>query len=155
MLVGDCMKNLRRPLRWIGCLTVGLAFVFPVIAQQEGPMPPAERQAPVPPSPAPAQQPPAPPPAAPQTPAAAQSPATSNSPGLIDPAQPAPPAAPAPPKPGSKVEIPTGTRIPLVLHNGISTHSSKPGDPVYFETLFPIMIDGRVAIPAGSYVSGE
>jgi type IV secretion system protein VirB10 len=43
----------------------------------------------------------------------------------------------------------------LVLHNGISTHSAKVGDPVYFETLFPIMIAGRVAIPAGSYVSGE
>jgi type IV secretion system protein VirB10 len=53
------------------------------------------------------------------------------------------------------VEVPSGTKIPLVLHNGISTHSAKVGDPVYFETLFPIMIDGRVAIPAGSYVSGE
>ncbi len=45
--------------------------------------------------------------------------------------------------------------LPLVLHNGISTRSAKTGDPVYFETLFPIMVDGRVAIPAGSYVSGE
>jgi hypothetical protein len=116
-------------------------------------MPPAERQAPVPPSPAPSQQPP--PAASPQPPTAAQIPATPNSPASTDPAQPAPPAAPVTPKPGAKVEIPTGTRIPLVLHNGISTHSSKPGDPVYFETLFPIMIDGRVAIPAGSYVSGE
>jgi type IV secretion system protein VirB10 len=41
------------------------------------------------------------------------------------------------------------------LHNGISTRSAKIGDPVYFETLFPVMVDGRVAIPAGSYVSGE
>jgi type IV secretion system protein VirB10 len=53
------------------------------------------------------------------------------------------------------VEVPIGTSLPLVLHNGISTHSAKVGDPVYFETLFPIMIAGRVAIPAGSYVSGE
>jgi type IV secretion system protein VirB10 len=53
------------------------------------------------------------------------------------------------------VEVPSGTSIPLVLHNGISTFSAKVGDPVYFETLFPIMIDGHVAIPAGSYVSGE
>jgi hypothetical protein len=59
------------------------------------------------------------------------------------------------PNASAKVEVPSGTRIPLVLHNGISTHSAKIGDPVYFETLFPIMIDGRVAIPAGSYVSGE
>jgi len=54
-----------------------------------------------------------------------------------------------------KIEVPTGTHIPLVLHNAISTRSARPGDPVYFETLFPVMIDGHVAIPAGSYVSGE
>jgi type IV secretion system protein VirB10 len=41
------------------------------------------------------------------------------------------------------------------LHNGISTRSAKAGDPVYLETLFPIMVDGKVVIPAGSYVSGE
>ena len=51
--------------------------------------------------------------------------------------------------------MPGGTHIPLVLHNAISTRSARPGDPVYFETLFPVMIDGHVAIPAGSYVSGE
>jgi type IV secretion system protein VirB10 len=42
-----------------------------------------------------------------------------------------------------------------VLHNAISTRSARPGDPVYFETLFPVMVGGRVVIPAGSYVSGE
>jgi type IV secretion system protein VirB10 len=51
--------------------------------------------------------------------------------------------------------VPTGTHIPLVLHNGISTRSARPGDPVYFEPLFPVMIDGHVAIPAGTYISGE
>jgi hypothetical protein len=55
----------------------------------------------------------------------------------------------------AKILVPTGTRLPLVLHNGISTKSARPGDPVYFETLFPIIVDGRVVIPAGSYVSGE
>lgn len=55
----------------------------------------------------------------------------------------------------AKIEVPIGTHIPLVLHNGISTRSAKPGDPVYLETLFPIMVDGKVVIPAGSYVSGE
>ena len=53
------------------------------------------------------------------------------------------------------MEVPTGTHIPLVLHNAISTRSARQGDPVYFETLFPVMVDGRVAIPAGSYISGE
>ncbi len=64
------------------------------------------------------------------------------------------PLAPADPN-APKVEVPAGTHLSLVLHNAISTHSARPGDPVYFETLFPILIDGRVAIPAGSYVSGE
>jgi hypothetical protein len=68
-----------------------------------------------------------------------------------------PPAAPATPAPGKseQIEVPTGTHLPLVLHNGISTRSAQPGDPVYFETLFPVMVNGRVVIPAGSYVSGE
>jgi len=62
-----------------------------------------------------------------------------------------------PPKatPGPKITVPAGTHIPLVLHNAVSTRSARPGDPVYFETLFPIMIDGKVVIPAGSYISGE
>jgi hypothetical protein len=58
-------------------------------------------------------------------------------------------------KPEAKVIVPTGTHLPLVLHNAISTRSARPGDPVYFETVFPVMIDGKVVIPAGSYVSGE
>jgi hypothetical protein len=53
------------------------------------------------------------------------------------------------------IEVPTGTHIPLVLHNAISTRTARPGDPVYFETSFPVMADGHVVIPAGSYVSGE
>jgi hypothetical protein len=55
----------------------------------------------------------------------------------------------------NKILVPAGTHIPLVLHNAISTRSARPGDPVYFETLYPVMIDGKVVIPAGSYVSGE
>ena len=59
-------------------------------------------------------------------------------------------AAPAP-----KIEVPSGTRLPLVLHNAISTRSAQPGDPVYLETLFPIVQDNKIIIPAGSFVSGE
>src|SRR5271168_82646 len=75
-----------------------------------------------------------------------------------------PPAATAPPaspqavvtaKPQQQILVPVGTRLPLVLHNGISTRNAHPGDPVYLETLFPILVDGRIVIPAGSYVSGE
>jgi hypothetical protein len=55
----------------------------------------------------------------------------------------------------AKIIVPSGTHIPLVLHNAVSTRSARPGDPVYFETSFPVMIDGKVVIPAGSYISGE
>ena len=65
------------------------------------------------------------------------------------------PAAAAPGSALAKIIVPSGTHIPLVLHNAVSTRSARPGDPVYFETSFPVMIDGKVVIPAGSYISGE
>jgi type IV secretion system protein VirB10 len=62
--------------------------------------------------------------------------------------------APAPQRPG-KILVPEGTQLPLVLHNSVSTKRSKPGDGVYLETVFPIIVEGKIVIPAGSYVSGE
>jgi len=53
------------------------------------------------------------------------------------------------------IAVPTGTRLPLILHNAITTHNAKPGDPVYLETTFPIVLQDRILIPAGSYVQGE
>src|ERR1700674_1620669 len=51
--------------------------------------------------------------------------------------------------------VPSGARVPLILHNAVTTRNAKPGDPVYLETLFPVVIDSRILIPAGSYVQGE
>jgi hypothetical protein len=51
--------------------------------------------------------------------------------------------------------VPSGTKLPLILHNSVTTRNAKPGDPVYLETLFPVVIDNRILIPAGSYVQGE
>lgn len=137
-----------------------LGLVRPAFAQ-DGPMPPPPASQPAPPV---AQgQPPPPATQAPPDPA----PATSPDRPQGDPAQPTANAQPpanatsdpsaTPAVPGAKafVRVPSGTHLPLVLHNAVSTKSTKPGDPVYFETLFPIMIDGHVVIPAGSYVSGE
>jgi type IV secretion system protein VirB10 len=45
--------------------------------------------------------------------------------------------------------------LPLILHNAVTTRNAKPGDPIYLETLFPVVIDNRILIPAGSYVQGE
>jgi hypothetical protein len=47
-----------------------------------------------------------------------------------------------------------GTRIPLSLINSVSTKSAAEGDRVYLETVFPIVLDGRIVIPPGSYVAG-
>ena len=51
--------------------------------------------------------------------------------------------------------VPSGTRLPLILHNAVTTRNAKPGDPVYLESLFPVVIDNRILIPAGSYIQGE
>ena len=71
-----------------------------------------------------------------------------------------PPVAPKPapgPQAGSseKVVLPAGTRVGVVLQNGISTRSAKPGDSVYLQTSFPITVGNRIVIPVGSYLRGE
>lgn len=130
-----------------------LGLATSVRAQQDGPLPAAAAKPP-------------------QTSAGQSSTAASAQPSPGAPAaQPSASSATTPPSTGTdgavpavipishnadaRIEVPGGTHIPLVLHNAISTRSARPGDPVYFETLFPVMIDGHVAIPAGSYVSGE
>ena len=47
-----------------------------------------------------------------------------------------------------------GSKVPLSLINSISTKHSVAGDLVYLETAFPILVDGRIVIPVGSYVTG-
>jgi hypothetical protein len=72
-----------------------------------------------------------------------------------------PPVAPArkpePPQVGStdRLTVPSGTRVGVVLQNGISTRSAKPGDSVYLQTSFPITQNNRIVIPVGSYLRGE
>ncbi|MEZ5401735.1 MAG: hypothetical protein R2729_18825 [Bryobacteraceae bacterium] len=55
---------------------------------------------------------------------------------------------------GKLYQVDTGTRIPLSLINSISTKQAAEGDRVYLESVFPILVDGRIVIPPGSYVSG-
>jgi type IV secretion system protein VirB10 len=47
-----------------------------------------------------------------------------------------------------------GTRVPLSLINSISTRHSAEGDRVYLETVFPLLANGRIVVPVGSYVAG-
>ena len=50
--------------------------------------------------------------------------------------------------------VPAGTKIPLTLKQGISTHSARVGDPVYAQTAFPIVENSRIVIPEGTFVQG-
>ena len=162
--MGELMTNHLIHLRYAAAACLALGLALPAAAQDAGPMPPAppaSQPAPTPPpqqnsQPVPAADAPAQPPA-PTNPAPAPgAPADNTTPAAPAGATtPASSHAAAASKTAGKIEVPSGTHIPLVLHNSISTRSARPGDPVYFETLFPIMIDGKVVIPAGSYVSGE
>ena len=63
-------------------------------------------------------------------------------------------AAPAEQGPASAYTVQAGTHIPLGLINSVSTRHSAPGDRIYLETVFPIVIDNHIVIPPGSYVMG-
>src|ERR1035438_2798414 len=67
------------------------------------------------------------------------------------------PQAAAPPTVARKADgytLVPGTRVPLSLINSISTKHSHEGDRVYLETAFPILANGRIVIPVGSWVKG-
>jgi hypothetical protein len=72
---------------------------------------------------------------------------TANVPQTVAASVPAPNAA--------TLEIPAGTKVPLALKNAISTKTTREGDPVYAETVFPVVVNERVVIPAGTYVQGR
>src|SRR5579864_6907413 len=50
--------------------------------------------------------------------------------------------------------VQTGTRIALGMINSVSTKHSSPGDRIYLETVFPVVINNHIVIPPGSYVAG-
>jgi type IV secretion system protein VirB10 len=43
--------------------------------------------------------------------------------------------------------VETGTKVPLSLINSISTKHSAEGDRVYLETVFPVLVNGRIVVP--------
>jgi hypothetical protein len=55
---------------------------------------------------------------------------------------------------GRDFTVAPGTKIPLSMINSVSTKHAAEGDRIYLETVFPILVDGRVVIPPGSYVAG-
>ncbi|MGH9805108.1 MAG: hypothetical protein ACRD4D_08035, partial [Candidatus Acidiferrales bacterium] len=52
------------------------------------------------------------------------------------------------------VTIPAGTHLPLVLQNSVNTKTAAAGDSLYFETIYPVVVENRILIPVGSFVRG-
>jgi len=67
--------------------------------------------------------------------------------GALSAQEPASPASPA-------YTVEPGTKVPLALINSVSTKHSVEGDRVYLETVFPILVNGRIVVPVGSWVTG-
>ena len=63
-------------------------------------------------------------------------------------------SAPAPADPSAAV-IPAGTKVPLTLAQAISTKNAREGDPVYAQTVFPLVLNERILIPSGTYIQGK
>jgi hypothetical protein len=59
---------------------------------------------------------------------------------------------PAPPSGG--IQVDAGTHILLNMINSVSTKQAVVGDRLYLETAFPVVVNGKVVIPQGSWVNG-
>jgi hypothetical protein len=55
----------------------------------------------------------------------------------------------------TEITIPSGTRIPVAIKNAISTKTSREGDPIYAQSTFPVVVNDRIVVPAGTYVQGK
>jgi len=56
--------------------------------------------------------------------------------------------------PAGVFRVEPGTRILLNMINSVSTKQAAVGDRIYLETAFPVMVNGRIVIPQGSWVTG-
>lgn len=50
--------------------------------------------------------------------------------------------------------VPAGTKIPIQLRQAVSTKNARAGDAIYAQTTFPVVVDGIIMIPSGTYVKG-
>ena len=56
--------------------------------------------------------------------------------------------------PPNAYEVAPGTHILLNMINSVSTKQAQVGDRIYLETAFPVIANGRILIPQGSWVTG-
>jgi len=65
-----------------------------------------------------------------------------------------PARAKAEPRPDNPYVIEAGVKIPLSLMNTVSSKQAAEGDRVYLETMYPVLVNGKIVVPPGSYVAG-
>ena len=53
-----------------------------------------------------------------------------------------------------RIVVPANTTIPVSLRNTISSRTAYVGQAIYCQTVYPIVVNDRIAIPVGSYVKG-
>jgi hypothetical protein len=61
---------------------------------------------------------------------------------------------PPPPPPPPPITVPSGTQLVVSLNDDLSSKTATPGQPFEARVAKSIIIDGRVAVPAGSRVLG-
>lgn len=52
------------------------------------------------------------------------------------------------------LSVPAGTHILLNMINSVSTKQAQIGDRIYLETAFPVLANGKIVVPQGSWVTG-
>ncbi len=55
----------------------------------------------------------------------------------------------------SSLLIPAGTKILLTLQRAVDTRTARLGDTVYLRSRFPVVVQGRVVLPADTYIQGR
>jgi hypothetical protein len=63
--------------------------------------------------------------------------------------------APAARSAKNEITIPTGTKIPIMLKNTISTKANHIGDPIYAQSTSPVVVNDKIVVPAGTYIQGR
>jgi len=58
------------------------------------------------------------------------------------------------PEQAAGLTIAPGTHVLLSMINSVSTKEAQVGDRIYLETAFPVLANGRIVIPQGSWVTG-
>jgi hypothetical protein len=56
--------------------------------------------------------------------------------------------------PSGVIRVDAGTHILLSMINSVSTKQAAVGDRIYLQTAFPVLSNGRIVIPQGSWVTG-